>query len=442
MEPALARKFLYLIAVIIFLILGIGLAYQLAPGWFARTALVPSTEFVEQTAAAPNTYDDPKMWFARPGLENDPSDWRPPEAGGEARAPDSAGAATDKLIPPANAATEAAAPGGAEAAPKGDAAIFFVHPTSYYSRSSWNAPLDDRDANHRATLFMQGMASAFGDAGEVWAPRYRQATLGAFLAEDRVTAGKAIDAAYRDVEQAFDAFLEAIPKDKPIILAGHSQGALHLTTLLKNRIAGTPLAKRIVAAYVIGWPVSRDTDIAGLGLPACETPEQKGCILSWASFAEPADPQMVLDAYDGTVGFDGRPRRDTRMLCTNPITGIPDTAAKRSDNLGTLKPVDGFKGGSLIAGRIGAKCDDTRGLLMIGDAENAKHYAPSYVLPGNNYHVFDITLFWANVRADVLRRLATYEGKPSPVPPAAAPLPVPASATTSKNATPTGKAKS
>ena len=35
---------------------------------------------------------------------------------------------------------------------------------------------------------MQGMASAFGDAGQVWAPRYRQATLGAFLAEDRVTA--------------------------------------------------------------------------------------------------------------------------------------------------------------------------------------------------------------------------------------------------------------
>src|SRR3989344_4158982 len=56
----MARKFLYLIAVVIFLILGVGLAYQFAPGWFARTALVPSAEFVEQTAAAPNAYDDPK----------------------------------------------------------------------------------------------------------------------------------------------------------------------------------------------------------------------------------------------------------------------------------------------------------------------------------------------------------------------------------------------
>ena len=147
----MARKFLYLIAAVIFLILGVGLAYQFAPGWFARTALVPSTEFVEQSAAAPNAYDDPKMWFSRPGLENDPSDWRPPETGGDGRAPDSAKAATDKLIPSARAATKGDAPAQAPA-PKGDAAIFFVHPTSYYSRSSWNAPLDDRDAKYLSLI--------------------------------------------------------------------------------------------------------------------------------------------------------------------------------------------------------------------------------------------------------------------------------------------------
>lgn len=406
MERRLARKFLYFIAAIILLILAAGVVYQLFPGWLARTAFVPSAEFRPQAAPAPNAYDDPTMWFARPGLDNDPSAWRPAKESDDTQRPDS-------LIPPAQAAQAADAP-----APRGDAAVFFVHPTSYYSRSSWNAPLDDRDANHRATLFMQGMASAFADAGEVWAPRYRQATLGAFLAEDRVTAGKAIDAAYRDIEQAFDAFLARQPANKPIILAGHSQGALHLTTLLKNRIAGTPVAKRIVAAYVVGWPISLETDMAALGLPACQTPEQKGCILSWASFADPADPRMVTDAYDGTIGFDGRPRADTRMLCTNPLTGTPDAEAPAEANLGTLRPSRDFKQGDLIPGKVGAKCDDTRGFLMLGDADVVKHYVVAgYVLPGNNYHVYDITLFWANVRADVLRRLATYEGKAAPVPP-------------------------
>lgn len=421
----MARKFLYFIAAIILLILAAGIVYQLFPGWLARVAFVPSAEFEQQAAPEPNAYDDPAMWFARPGMEDDPSAWRPELAEEGSPAPDSAAAQSgDQLLPSGTAApANSAAP-----VAKGNAAIFFVHPTSYYSRSSWNAPLSDRDSDHRANLFVRGMASAFGDAGEVWAPRYRQATLGAFLASDRVTAGKAIDSAYRDVEQAFDAFLAAQPKDKPIILAGHSQGALHLTTLLRTRIAGTPLAKRIVAAYVVGWPVSVDTDIAALGLPACQTPEQKNCLLSWASFAEPADPTMVNEAYDGTVGFDGRPRADTRMLCTNPLTGTPDVEAPADANIGTLVPTEGFKSGSLVPGKIGAKCDDTRGYLMIGDGDVAKDYVVAgYVLPGNNYHVYDITLFWSNVRADVLRRLATFEGKPSPVPPAAAPVETPAS---------------
>lgn len=419
MEPALARKFLYVIAAVILLLLAAGVVYQLFPGWIARTAFVPSTEFRQQAAVAPNAYDDPKMWFARPGMDNDPSTWRPEAEEATTTAPDSAAAQSrDRLIPPADAADNRAPP-----LAKGNAAVFFVHPTSYYSRSSWNAPLEDRDSDHRATLFVQGMASAFADAGEIWAPRYRQATLGAFLAEDRVTAGKAIDAAYRDVEEAFDAFVAAQPANKPIILAGHSQGALHLTTLLRTRIAGTALAPRIVAAYVIGWPISLDTDMKALGLPACEAPEQKNCILSWATFAEPADPEMVTTAYDGTIGFDGRPRAGTRMMCSNPLTGTLDAAAAADANLGTLKPTSGFKSGSLIAGKIGAKCDDDRGFLMIGDAATAKNYVVAgYVLPGNNYHVYDITLFWANTRADALRRLAAFEGKPSPVPPAAAPL--------------------
>ena len=31
-----------------------------------------------------------------------------------------------------------------------------------------------------------------------------------------------------------------------------------------------------------------------------------------------------------------------------------------------------------------------------------------YVLPGNNYHVYDYSLFWANVRADAQQRLAAF----------------------------------
>ena len=51
-----------------------------------------------------------------------------------------------------------------------------------------------------------------------------------------------------------------------------------------------------------------------------------------------------------------------------------------------------------------ARCDPTTGLLMIGDPPDL---GPG-VLPGNNYHVYDIPLFWANLKADVTRRLAAW----------------------------------
>ena len=79
----------------------------------------------------------------------------------------------------------------------------------------------------------------------MWAPRYRQATFGAFLTS-AADAERALALAYGDVSAAFDSFLAQVGPSRPIILAGHSQGALHLTRLLRERVARDPrLARRI-----------------------------------------------------------------------------------------------------------------------------------------------------------------------------------------------------
>jgi hypothetical protein len=70
---------------------------------------------------------------------------------------------------------------------------------------------------------------------------------------------------------------------------------------------------------------------------------------------------------------------------------------------------------------VGAACDPNNGLLMIGAANVVKDYVVSgYVLPGNNYHVYDITLFWGNLRQDSLNRLESYykanpKARPKPI---------------------------
>ncbi|MGU3317367.1 DUF3089 domain-containing protein [Sphingomonas sp. M6A6_1c] len=368
----MARKFLYVFAFLIALVIAGAFAYRLYGVEILRMALVPSEAFKAQPRVAPERYADRAMWIARPDIPANPALWTP---------------------------------AGYTPEPSPGAAVFFIHPTSYIGRDHWNATLDDAETNARAAIFLRGQASAFNAAGEIWSPRYRQATFGAFLTSV-ADANRALDLAYGDVAAAFATFVEQVDPKRPIILAGHSQGALHLTRLLREQIAGKPIAKRIVAAYVVGWPVSKTTDLAALGLPECTRPDQARCLLSWESFAEPADPQQITDLYDQTQGFDGRPRRGTDMVCTNPLTGTAGADAPATANLGTLYPSADLSSASIAPGAVPARCGP-RGILLIG----APPEVGSYVLPGNNYHVYDYSLFWANVRADAQRRLAAFGAK-------------------------------
>ena len=370
----LARRFLWVVAGLIVLTLILAFAYRLFGVELMRLSLVPTVAFEAAPPPAATAYDRAEMWIARPGISDDPSLWRP------------------------------AGVKGADA--EGDlprAAIFFIHPTSYLAKGHWNAPLDDKESQWRARLFVRSQASAFNGAGEVWAPKYRQATFGAFLTT-KADAQKALDFAYRDVRAAFEAFLAQAPADRPIILAAHSQGSLHLMRLLAERIAGRPEAKRIAAAYVIGWPVSATADLPSLGLPACESAGDSGCVLSWQSFGEPADPKMITDVYDSSAGPTGLNRAGSPMLCVNPLTGARGGAAPASANRGTLVPDKELTTGTLQAPGVAARCD-IRGFLLIG--ENPPDLGP-YVLPGNNYHVYDYALYWASIRADAEARLAAF----------------------------------
>ncbi len=372
----MVRKFLYLIAVLVVLAIAGLFALRLAGDSLSNIAFVPSAEFVEQDALASSTYADPAMWLSRPGLApaSDPARWQPPGA------------------PPVETGGPAFA-------------VFFVHPTSYLERARWNAPLDDAQSQARARLFLRGMASPFAAATEIWAPRYRQATFGAFLT-DKPEAAQAIDLAYGDVAQAFEQFLREVGPDTPIVLAGHSQGAAHLVRLLHERIAGTPVAARIAAAYAIGWPISLEHDLPGLGLPACRQPDDGGCVVAWSSFAEPAQPDSWFEVYQLSRGLDGAQRGDSAVLCVNPLTGTAGGSAPAEANLGTLKPSADLSTGELVPGAVPARCGE-RGLLLIGEAPDLG----PYVLPGNNYHVYDIPLFWANLRQDVGRRVAAWSAR-------------------------------
>jgi len=368
-----ARRFLIFIFVMILIfVAGAFAVYQ----WGGRVLVdqaVPKGHFEAATAGGGPDYSQPSNWLSRPGTAESLVQWAPENG----------------QLPDPIART--------------GAHVFYVHPTTYLERDRWNAPLSvGGETEARTRLFVQSQASAFGQLAEVWAPRYRQAAYGAFLLNS-ADAQKALDFAYADVAAAFDEFIKDVPQDAPIILAGHSQGALHLERLIREKIAGKAIARRIVAAYVVGWPISTTADLPALQLPACSEPAQNGCILSWMTFADPPNPAFIFDQWNKTKGFDGRERRQKDTLCVNPITGTENGVAEPKDNPGTLIPTADLQSASLQQGIVGAHCHD--GLLIMNGGMPTLPIPP---IPGNNFHIYDYALFWGAVRADAQRRLAAW----------------------------------
>ena len=144
-------------------------------------------------------------------------------------------------------------------------------------------------------------------------------------------------------------------------------------------------------------------DLPAMGLAACNAPDQASCILSWQSFGDPANTKLVTDAYEKPALAGGGHRRREDLLCTNPVSGLIDGAAAAAANLGTLVPSSDLSSATLAPGQVGARCE--QGFLIING--NIPDLGP-YVLPGNNYHVYDYALFWGSIRADAARRLAAF----------------------------------
>jgi hypothetical protein len=364
-----ARRFLLVIFVLTLLVVASAVAiFQFGQDVLIKTA-TPRGQFEAQAAGDGPDYAQAAAWLARPGGDEALAQWRP-----------------SNWPPPTLEPRRAA--------------VFYIHPTTYLERDKWNAAIGEASAEERSRLFVQSQASAFNGLGDIWAPRYRQAAYGAFLLDSK-DATAALDLAYGDVLRAFDAFAAAT--DKPIILAGHSQGSLHLLRLLADRSDG--LAGRLVAAYVVGWPVSTTADLPATRLSACATATSTGCVLSWQSFAEPANPSLILDAWEDRPGRGGaHNRRD--IVCTDPVTGTNGGASRPTANPGTLVPDGELSAATIEPSRVGARCE--KGILLIdGDIPPMG----PYVLPGNNYHVYDYALFWGAVRRDGERRLAAWRAR-------------------------------
>jgi pimeloyl-ACP methyl ester carboxylesterase len=299
-----------------------------------------------------------------------------------------------------------------EAQGSASADVFFIHPTTSTSSEYWNVPINDREAVDGVSIVMAEYASVFNAAARVYAPRYRQATLYSFFDDESASGIRALKLAYADVERSFNYYIKHFNKGRPFILAGHSQGSIHAYRLLQTRIIGTPLAKRLVAAYLIGGTILKDTP----GIEASRSPDDIGTLIGWNTYSIEGDPDFFTQS--GITWIKGAYSRvgSRPVIQVNPLSWkLGGALVAAGANPGSLpiinedSPQDRLP--MLIPGVTGA--DASNGIVLIekpnvqgfdSEDEGISIFNTNY----GDYHNFDYLLFYESIRKNAIDRVASF----------------------------------
>lgn len=266
--------------------------------------------------------------------------------------------------------------------------VFFIYPTIYDNESdtaSANAWLNDQKVNteiDNTTILLQ--ASVFNGSCRVFAPRYRQANMEVLYKLGTSPATAALDLAYSDLKIAFEYYLKNENKGRPIVIAGHSQGALHAVRLLQEFFDGKPLQKQLVCAYIPGFQIKKEDFKT---IPASEKPGQTGCFAGWRSYLKGEMPKKVEPEKDNSI-------------CVNPLTWNTSTEwASPALHKGIML---GFE--NIVPNTLSAGIEPATKLLWVDVPEPLKAALENK----KDLHVYDINLFWMNIRENVKRRIDAY----------------------------------
>ena len=295
----------------------------------------------------------------------------------------------------------------------GQAAVFFVHSTTYDGGAEWNGPIGDPAADAwLKRVVLPNYAGPFARAGSISAPRYRQGSLYTRLTL-REDAREARAFAFRDIDAAFDAWIARHPEG-PIVLAGVEQGGDLVERLVRERVAAdVGLRDRLVAVYLIDVVVAVE-NLSPL-VPACTDRARTGCILAWSPVSEGNDGAgqrrlrraLVWDERGRLVDLAGR-----ATLCVNPVTGSTNTAPVEARLHHGATNATGLEWGvrpALLTREIATQCRG--GLLRYTEMKSESFRETGNWADRRKSRPYN--LFYGDIEADVLSRLAIWQARRS-----------------------------
>lgn len=289
-----------------------------------------------------------------------------------------------------------------------DVDTFYIYSTTYVDSSNEEgaskfAPLDNPEMVMGAMGEYTTNASAYQDSTNVFAPYYRQAGM-KYAGEVREKTGSIDEAIsgipYEDISAALDYYFENCNNGRPFIIAGHSQGSGMVKYVLEHYFKDHPkYYERMVAAYLIGFSVTKNDLEAYPHLKFASGESDTGVIISWNT----EGPKNVETNAHNVVVMPN-------AISINPLNWkLDETYAPASMNLGSL--VQNEKTGEYEIKDIGA---DAKVVLNRGVVVTNANFAPSemtnYFGP-DSFHEDEYQIYYNNIKDNVAKRIAAYKEK-------------------------------
>ncbi len=285
--------------------------------------------------------------------------------------------------------------------------VFFVYPTIYVGEAPPNMDIADEELRANAGGLLIAQGGVYSPYANLFAPFYRQQTA-ATQSMEANNGGK--DAftdplfitGYKDVARAFEYYLKHLNNGRPFILAGHSQGSMVIIQLLRDYLKDADLQKRMVAAYPIGYSVTKKDLKSYPWIKLAQGETDTGVVITFNTQAEDAGPSPVL--LEGAVAI-------------NPLNWKTDgTPASRKGHKGAVFFDDAT--GEVIA-RIphfaAAYVDTDSGALIATDTQENESDKVDFEHMGRwskgVYHRFDYAIWYNNLKENVKKRIDAYLNK-------------------------------